>query len=104
MAAFDDDGTADRLGGKDRYLTSVAVAEKFFANGSESVVLAYAQNFPDGLTAGPLAMSMEGPLVLVDNSRYTTAKTFVDKLGADKAIVLGGPTLITDKVANIIIN
>lgn len=104
VAAFDDDGTADRLGGKDRYLTSVAVAEKFFANGSESVVLAYAQNFPDGLTAGPLAMSMEGPLVLVDNSRYTTAKTFVDKLGADKAIVLGGPTLITDKVANIIIN
>lgn len=41
---------------------------KFCTKDCETVVLAYAQNFPDGLSGGSLALSLNAPLLLVDQS------------------------------------
>ena len=104
LKKYDQDDKCERVAGKNRYLTSVAVAKEFFPKGSDSVVLAYAMNFPDGLAGGPLALSIKAPLILTDNSGYSEAVAYAKNAGIKKAVVLGGPTLISDGVVNRIIN
>lgn len=92
-----------RLAGKTRYVTSALVAKEFFPK-ANNVVLAYAQNFPDGLSGGPLAMSLDAPLLLVDNNSYNDTAKYVSDAGAIRTVILGGPTLISDKVVNAILS
>lgn len=103
LKKYDQDSKCERVAGQNRYLTSVAVAKEFFTKGSDSVVLAYAQNFPDGLAGGPLALSIKAPLILTDNSGYGDAVAYAKSAGIKKAVVLGGPALISDGVVNNII-
>ena len=100
---YDQDSKCERVAGQNRYLTSVAVAKAFFPDGSDSAVLAYAMNFPDGLAGGPLALSIKAPLILTDNSGYGDAVAYAKSAGIKKAAVLGGPALISDGVVNNII-
>ena len=92
-------GSVKRLAGNTRYDTSVLVAKEFFSN-PKSAVLAYAQNFPDGLSGGPLAYALNAPLILTDNNKPTAAVNYGTSLGIKSGYVLGGPGLISDKVAN----
>jgi len=85
----------ERLWGQSRYETSTAVAKKFFAKAT-TVVLAYAQNFPDGLSGGPLAMLKNAPIVLTDSRTIAPAREYVKKAGVVRSITIGGPTLISD--------
>lgn len=103
MKAYDQDKKVDRVAGTDRYLTSVAVAKEFCAKDCDTVVLAYARNFPDGLSGGPLALSLEAPLLLVDQSNAQAAADYAKNAGVKKAVVLGGPVLIPDSVVNKIV-
>ena len=96
-------GTVERLAGKSRYDTSEAVAKKFFSGKASAAVIAYGQNFPDGLAGGPLAMSLDAPLLLAENGAYSQAAGFVEKEGIKKGIVMGGRSLISDSVFNRII-
>jgi len=85
----------ERLWGKTRYETSTAVAKKFFET-AKTVILAYAQKFPDGLAGGPLAMLKDAPIVLTDSNTTEAAKAYVKSVGIVNSITLGGPTLISD--------
>ena len=78
------------------------MADTFFKT-SDNLVLAYAMNFPDGLSGGPLAMSMGAPLMLADDKNYKHTVTYADKAGVKKAAVLGGTSLIPDQVVNKIV-
>ena len=91
-------GNVTRLAGSNRYETSVQVAKRFFDNPS-SIVLAYAQNFPDGLSGGPLAYVLKAPLILTDNNKPAAAKQYADAYDVTGAYVMGGTSLISDKVA-----
>ncbi len=91
-------GTTERIKGKTRYETSVAIAEKFFTAPSNAV-LAYAENFPDGLSGGPLAMSMNAPLILTKTGKQSAAKDYVQNNDIENGIVLGGASLIDDSTA-----
>ena len=104
LKKYDQDDKCERVAGQNRYLTSVAVAKEFFPKGSDSAVLAYAMNFPDGLAGGPLALSIKAPLILTDNSGYSEAVAYAKNAGIKKAVVLGGPTLISDGVVKRIVN
>ena len=90
-----------RLWGQSRYETSTEVAKMFFPK-AKTVVLAYAQNFPDGLSGGPLAMLENAPIVLTDSNKTDAAKVYVKESGAAKNITLGGPALISDKAVKAI--
>ena len=94
-------GSVKRLAGNTRYETSVMVAKEFFEAPS-TAVLAYAQNFPDGLCGGPLAYSMGAPLILTASGKQAAAQTYTETLGIQTGLILGGTTLINDKVANSI--
>ena len=90
-------GSVKRLAGNTRYDTSVLVAKEFF-DAPKSAVLAYAQNFPDGLSGGPLAYVLNAPLILTDSKKPTAAVTYATGAGIKSGYVLGGPGLISDKV------
>ena len=85
-----------RLEGKDRYETSNLVAEYFFPHQPYNAVLAYGRNFPDGLSGGPLAQTVSGPLLLVDDNHYMDAEDYVNRHDPREYYVLGGPALISD--------
>ena len=88
-------GFTRRLSGKDRHATSVLVAENFFTHPS-AAVLAYSQNFPDGLCGGALAASLNIPLVLTKTDGGTAAALYTSQNGIQRGYVLGGSGLISD--------
>ncbi len=91
-----DYGTVKRLAGANRFETSVMVAETFFKNPT-TAVLAYGYNFPDGLCAGPLAATINAPLILTATGDEAQAAAYAKEEGIKDGMVLGGPALINDK-------
>ncbi len=95
-----------RVSGGNRYETSVAIAEEFFAE-PDTVVLAYGENFPDGLSGGPLAYKLNAPLILTrtDNQkRQKVAEEYIDSKEISKGFIMGGNTLISDVGTASILN
>jgi putative cell wall-binding protein len=95
-------GSVDRIAGKDRYETAALAAENYT---TDTVVLTYGLNYPDGLCGGPLAHAFGAPVMLTTNNaiNQTAAQAAATKIGATKPIVLGGETLVSDdSVLNII--
>ena len=91
-------GRVERVKGKTRYETSVEIAEKFFVN-PDYTVIAYAENFPDGLCGGPLAMTMDAPLILTKTGKQAAAKGYAQANNIKAGAVLGGASLIDDATA-----
>jgi putative cell wall-binding protein len=95
--------TTERILGSDRYETSVRIAERFFGNSSETAVLTYGLNFADGLSAGPLALAFGCPVILATSNSTLFAENYARVVGINKAICLGGRTLISDEAVQRII-
>ena len=93
----------DRVSGATRYETSTKIAEKYFGR-VNTVILAYAANFPDALCAGPLGYALGAPVLMTKTGRIQAA----DEYTADKYLftgyVLGGSILIDDDSAVQIFN
>lgn len=94
-------GTVTRLGGSNRYETSVLVAKRFFQTPT-TAVLAYAKNFPDGLCGGPLAYAMGAPLILTATGSEAQAAAYTAEKGITSGYVLGGAGLISDNSCQMI--
>lgn len=90
LAAY---GSVDRIGGTNRYETSVMVAEKFFDQPNQAV-LAYAKTFPDGLCGGSFAISRHCPLILTKTKNETAAFNYMKSKNITQGVVLGGDSLI----------
>lgn len=92
-----------RISGSTRYATSTAIAREFFGSKLPGAVLAYGENFPDGLCGGPLAIAEGLPLILTRAEKKATAKTYFTSRDIRRAIVLGGEALISDETAEYIL-
>ena len=91
-------GATTRVGGNTRFDTSAMVAAKYFPK-AEVAVLAYAMNFPDGLSGGPLGVVNNAPILLVTSSNNAAAASYAKAAGVKGVLVLGGPALISDAAA-----
>ncbi|HET6812131.1 MAG TPA: cell wall-binding repeat-containing protein [Acidimicrobiales bacterium] len=79
-----------RLGGSDRYATSLAVLQQGLGSVS-TVFLATGRDFPDALSAGAAAGSTGGAVLLTDGTSLTPAvATYLDQ-NAVKAYAVGDP-------------
>jgi len=58
--------------------------------------LAYAKNYPDGLSGGALANAIKAPLLLTDGINYSITSKHTIKNKIRNGYVLGGNTLVTD--------
>lgn len=73
----------ERLGGIDRYDTSVKIAEKFGNVGTLTV--ATGEDYSDAISIGPVAAAMEVPVLLVPkNIMPDTTKEYINKLNTIK--------------------
>ena len=92
-------GEVIRLAGVSRYDTSVLVAETFFSEPTQ-VVVAFAENFPDGLSGGPVANAIGAPLILTKPGKESAAAEYVSRTGINGGYVLGGTAVLPEKTVN----
>lgn len=95
--------TTTRVAGLSRVETAVDISQRSFeANGSaDTVVIATAFNYPDALAGGPLARSLDAPLLLTAPDALSFAtRDEIERLGATKAVVLGGAASLSRVVVD----
>ena len=101
VAAYDTKGEAHRLAGEDRAQTAVAVAQAMFGSNPRSITFAYGANYPDTISGGLLAYSMNAPILYGDSKvpapYVNAAGPYLEHAGALTAYILGGPSLISDQ-------
>ena len=104
--------TVERIGGKDRYATSAALARAAFgaksteggdaaAQGAHTAYLATGRGYADALAAGPAAGAARSPVVLVDGRASTlpsSAKDLLTELGVQEATIVGGLGAVSAEV------
>ncbi|WP_161524808.1 cell wall-binding repeat-containing protein [Alteribacter lacisalsi] len=85
--------SVDRIYGDNRYETAVQISHEW--DSSDVVVLTNATAFADALAGAPLAHHYDAPLLLTNGSILpdVTADE-IERLGAERVIVLGGPNVI----------
>ncbi|MDP9021988.1 MAG: cell wall-binding repeat-containing protein [Actinomycetota bacterium] len=89
----------DRLAGPDRFSTAAAIADAGWPGGAGTVVLANAASFADALAGGPLATAHGAPLLLVDTDQvHPSTAGAISRLRPQRALVLGGPAVVSDRV------
>lgn len=99
-------GRVRRIGGADRYATSSMVASETVAVLDDAgrpfdgtVLIATGVNFPDAMSAAPLAAGKGWPIVLTTPASLSTvASDCVGTIGADAAVVLGGTQALSSAV------
>jgi putative cell wall-binding protein len=93
-------GHAIRIGGKDRYETSVKIANEFGLPG-ESFAVATGEQFADALAGSVLAASNYMPILLVQPNDLTDGvREFIDDNNSFYFTILGGPNAVSEDVEN----
>jgi len=91
--------TADRIGGSDRYATAVAISTQAFTTGADLVFLASGINYPDALSAAPVAAALGAPLLLTNpRALPATVAAELQRLDPAEVIIVGGPTVVSPEV------
>jgi putative cell wall-binding protein len=95
--------TVTRVEGADRYSGSAALSASVFSpdpKGEGVVYLASGENFPDALAGAPAAGHSGGPVLLTTRSALPpSVAAEITRLGAASVVLLGGPSSISDSVA-----
>jgi competence protein ComEC len=99
--------TITRLGGQNRFDTSVAVYKKFFPNPS-NIFIASGMDFPDALSASVLAAKYNAPMVLINPKvDYPPESTsnYLKTLDNPNITIIGGtgvvPVLLVNNIKDI---
>jgi len=91
---------AIRLGGNNRYDTSVAIAKKGWEQ-SDYAVLATGNNFPDALSAAPLAKKYDAPILLTDKSGLpANVISEIKRLKVNHIFIMGGTGAVPLNIEN----
>ncbi|HSQ22289.1 MAG TPA: cell wall-binding repeat-containing protein, partial [Coriobacteriia bacterium] len=87
-----------RIAGTDRILTAIEASKVAFPSpaGAPVVVIATARNWPDALGGAALAGVLGGPILLTEPTALpASVATEIDRLGASKAVILGGTAAVS---------
>lgn len=88
--------TGERIAGKDRYQTSLALAKKSFEN-NENAILANSKVFADSLSAVSIAKNYKAPIILTDNENLTqSAKSYLDNMKS--VTIVGGEKSVSSNI------
>lgn len=91
--------SVNRLAGEDRIETAAKIALNGWPNGSETVLIAKSDDFPDALAGVALASKNNAPILLTSNNHLDsrTEETLLN-LKPLKVILLGGQNALGDQV------
>lgn len=96
----------ERLAGVDRYATAQRIAEYGWQDGFTDLMVATGKDYPDALSASPVASRLGGPLVLVpaaDGDQLRPARAVLEKSRAAVVHVVGGTGAVPTRVADAIV-
>ncbi|TWH59716.1 putative cell wall-binding protein [Desulfitobacterium sp. LBE] len=91
---------ASRLGGANRYETSVQISKEGWPNGSPYAVLATGNNYPDALSAAPLAQKYTAPILLTDKTLPQVTLNEIVRLNPSQIFICGGTGAISKTIEN----
>ena len=91
-------GKVERLSKSNPDAMSVAVAKRFWKNGSSKVFFATANNFPDALAGGPECIINKAPIFLITDKNYTETRNYCKNINnkVTKVTTFGGPFAVSD--------
>lgn len=90
-----------RLQGKDRIDTALQQAQKGWPQGSTSVILARADDFPDALAGVPLAGRLQAPILLTSSKELDSeVLTTLKSLKPQTIYLLGGEGALGSKITS----
>ncbi len=92
-------GSVSRISGIDRYETSRDAALTF--GKASTAFIATGRNFPDALSAGAAAGSVDAPVILVDGMRKpltSETKSVLTKLGVKNVVIAGGTGVVSTTI------
>lgn len=84
-----------RIGGEDRYSTSINIAKSFELN-TKTVTFASGVDFPDALSGSVLAAKLNAPLVLISDNN-NQQKKFIDLGEYSDQIIFGGTASVSEQ-------
>ena len=88
----------DRVQGRYRVETAVALSEKAFAS-ADTVVLTSAASYPDAIVAGPLAAALDAPVLTTFGSELEgPVAAEINRLGAERLLVVGPPERVPHSI------
>lgn len=92
-------GVVSRLAGPDRFATSAAISAASFNPGVPVAYVAFGRNFPDALSAAPVAGIQDGPILLTETGSIPDViKTELTRLNPGKIVILGSAASISESV------
>lgn len=90
--------TIKRLSGNDRYSTSIAISKEGWTH-SDYAILTSGENYPDALSAAPLAKKYNCPIILT--SKYSLSDDIISelkRLSVNEVFVLGGVGVLSNNI------
>ena len=91
--------TVNRIGGADRYETSILLAK--YSGAKEVVVVASGENFADALVAAPFSAKQKGAILLTNKDKLgQNAEQFIKDTKFNKSYVIGGEKSVSKDVIN----
>lgn len=88
-----------RVSGASRYHTAVDISKHGWEdNSAKTVVISTGDSFPDALAGASLANILDAPILLTGSNLHDVTKQEIERLGAEKAIVLGGNAAVSNNV------
>ncbi|MHB0741127.1 cell wall-binding repeat-containing protein [Peptostreptococcus anaerobius] len=90
----------ERLSGRTRYETAIAIADKKFS-GSKETFLANGEHWMDALVIGPVGGISDRPILLTPaNNAPKSLKDYIAKSKIEKITAIGGTSMVSDRVLN----
>ena len=95
--------TINRIGGANRYETSILLAK--YSGAKEVVVVASGEDFADALVAAPFSAQQKGAILLTNKDKLSdNAEKFIKDTKFNKSYVIGGEKSVSEKVIEQLIN
>lgn len=95
--------TVNRMGGADRYETSILLAK--YSGAKEVVVVASGENFADALVAAPFSAKQKGAILLTNKDKLgQKTEQFIKDTKFNKSYVIGGEKSVSKDVINQLTN
>ena len=88
----------NRISGRNRISTAIEVSKKYYEK-ANTVIIARSDEYPDSLTASPLAKKLNAPILLTSkNELEEPVKAEIKRLKATNIIIVGGVNSISTNV------
>jgi len=91
----------DRLGGSDRYATALAIAQqlKLFSSYRGEAVVVNGRDWPDAVSAAPLAATLGAPIVLADGKALRAPmQSLLTEWGVTTTLIVGGTGAVSPEI------